>query len=180
MVRIPCSSIRFVRCGPWLSRIFLDTACRRKTTNDVRGHVTHEAIFNVKDGNFRCPSTQQGYSPFSTWTRGLAWAICGFSEQLEFLRAIGEKRAVPAMLKAAQATCDFYIDRAAAADGLPYWDTGAPNLHRLGDWQSRPADPFNDFEPVDSSAAAIAAQGLLRLWHYLRSKGQSCWQAGAM
>ena len=61
------------------------------------------------------------------------------------------------------ATCDFYIDHAAAADGVPYWDTGAPGLAALGDWGSRPADPFNDHEPVDSSAAAIAAQGLLRL-----------------
>jgi unsaturated chondroitin disaccharide hydrolase len=147
-------------------------------TYDVRGHVMHEAIFNVKDGNFRCPSTQQGYSPFSTWTRGLAWAMCGFSEQLEFFRAIGEKHAVPAMLKAAQATCDFYIDHAAAADGIPYWDTGAPQLHRLGDWQARAADPFNEFEPVDSSAAAIAAQGLLRLGRYLGGKGKRYWQAG--
>ena len=59
---------------------------------DVRGRVAHEAIFNVNDGSFRCPSSQQGYSPFSTWTRGLAWAICGFAEQLEFLEAIGDRR----------------------------------------------------------------------------------------
>jgi hypothetical protein len=43
------------------------------------------------------------------------------------------------------------------------WDFGAPNLHRLGDYKSKRSDPFNKFEPVDSSAAAIAAQGLLRL-----------------
>jgi hypothetical protein len=49
-------------------------------------------------------------------------------------------------------------------------------LHRLGDWQSRPADPFNAHEPVDSSAAAIAAQGLLRLGRYLKNKRY--WQAG--
>ena len=33
-----------------------------------------------------------------------------------------------------------------------------------------PADPFNDHEPVDSSAAAIAAQGLLRLGRFLDAR----------
>jgi hypothetical protein len=69
------------------------------------------------------------------------------------------------------ATCDFYIDHAAATDGVPYWDTGAPGLAALGDWGSRAADPFNDYEPVDSSAAAIAAQGLLRLARVAMRRG---------
>src|SRR5712691_2879632 len=38
---------------------------------DVRGRVAHESLFNVANGTYRGPSTQQGYSPFSTWTRGL-------------------------------------------------------------------------------------------------------------
>ena len=147
-----------------------------RDTYDIRGRTTHEAIFNVNDGNFRCPNSQQGYSPFSTWTRGLAWAMLGFAEQLEFLNAIGDREVMPVFLKAAKATCDFYIDHATAADGIPYWDTGAPNLHRLGDWQNRPSDPYNQFEPVDSSAAAIGAQGLLRLGRYLKNKRY--WQAG--
>jgi unsaturated chondroitin disaccharide hydrolase len=145
---------------------------------DIRGRVAHEAIFNIRDGSFRCPNSQQGYSPFSTWTRGLAWAMCGFSEQLEFLRAINDRSVTPLLLKAARATCDFYIDHASAADGIPYWDTAAPRLHHLGDWRLKPADPFNDFEPVDSSAAAIAAQGLLRLGNYLGAKGNRYRQAG--
>lgn len=145
---------------------------------DVRGRVAHEAIFNVNDGSFRCPNSQQGYSPFTTWTRGLAWAMCGFAEQLEFLRAIGESKITDVLLRAAQATSDFYIEQATASDGIPYWDTGAPQLHRIKHWQEKPADPFNDFEPVDSSAAAIAAQGLLRLGHYLGRAGRRYWQAG--
>jgi hypothetical protein len=51
------------------------------------------------------------------------------------------------------------------------WDTGAPNLHRLGNYPSQPSDPCNPWEPVDSSAAAIAAQGLVRLGNYLLGAG---------
>lgn len=147
---------------------------------DVRGRTAHESVFNVKDGNYRCPNSQQGYAPFSTWTRGLAWAICGYAEQLEFLKTVSDKELQPLggrkqieamMLKAAEATSDFYLKNT-CTDGIPMWDTGAPNLHRLGDYLDHPSDPYNDWEPVDSSAAAIAAQGLIRLGNYLKSKGK--------
>ncbi|MGH7450749.1 MAG: glycosyl hydrolase, partial [bacterium] len=158
---------------------------------DMRGRVAHESIFNLRDGSYRCPSSQQGYSPFSTWSRGLAWAMCGFAEQLEFFGQLdggdlriggGKKKFMNLLLKAAQATCDFYLDNT-PIDGIPYWDTGAPNLYQLGDYLNQPADPFNAFEPVDSSAAAIAAQGLLRLGRFLQRQkekrlGQHYYQAG--
>ena len=51
---------------------------------DAWGRTAHESVFNVNDGNFRCPNSQQGYTGFSTWTRGLAWAMCGFAEELEW------------------------------------------------------------------------------------------------
>ena len=158
---------------------------------DVRGRAAHECLFNIKDGSFRCTNSQQGYSGFSTWTRGLAWLMCGFAEQLEWLESIdgeeltssGGKEIITAlMFKAAKATCDFYIENT-PADGVPYWDTGAPGLHRMGDFTNKPSDPFNAFEPVDSSAAAIASQGLLRLGKYLIETGETeegnhYWQAG--
>jgi unsaturated chondroitin disaccharide hydrolase len=134
---------------------------------DVRGRTAHESIFNTNDRRFRCPSSQQGYSPFSTWTRGLAWAICGFAEQLEFIRSQKvPAEAVQTFKTAAIATAEFYILES-CADGIPMWDTGAPNLQRLGAYKAKPSDPFNKWEPVDSSAAAIAAQGLIRLGDYL-------------
>ncbi|HUX97384.1 MAG TPA: hypothetical protein VMV47_16740 [Bacteroidales bacterium] len=158
---------------------------------DIWGRTAHESIFNVADGNFRCPGTQQGYSGFTTWTRGLAWAMCGFAEQLEWLEtidskeldALGGKDDLKAVfLRAAKATCDFYIANT-PVDGVPYWDTGAPGLHRMGDYLDKPSDPFNQYEPVDSSAAAIASQGLLRLGRYLENNvdqadGMPYWQAG--
>jgi hypothetical protein len=110
--------------------------------------------------------------------------MCGYAEQLEFLETLGDAELEPyggrvdletMMRDAAVATCDYYIESTPAC-GVPYWDTGAPELHRIPDYAQRPADPFNDFEPVDSSAAAIAAQGLLRLGRYLDS--ERYWQAG--
>jgi hypothetical protein len=156
---------------------------------DRRGRVAHESVFNVNDGQYRCPNSQQGYSPFTTWTRGLAWAICGFAEQLEFLQVAGGAALEPLggiaeietrLLSAARATADFYLENS-CADGIPMWDEGAPHLPRLGDYLERPADPFNEWEPVDSSAAAIAAQGLIRLGNYLgrsRRDGKRFRQAG--
>ena len=154
---------------------------RGRDLYDVRGRTAHEGLFNVASGTYRGPSTQQGYSPFSTWTRGLAWAMLGFTEQLEFvatladgeLDACGGRETVEGMmLEAARATCDHYID-VAAADGVPYWDAGAPGLAALAGWRDRPADPFNPHEPVDSSAAAIGAQGLLRLAQILTRRGEA-------
>jgi hypothetical protein len=158
---------------------------------DVWGRTAHESIFNVNDGNFRCPNSQQGYTGFSTWTRGLAWAMLGFAEELELLEKLpenelklfGVKQEIEKMmLKATKATCDFYIENS-PIDGIPYWDTGAPNLHKLGNYLENPADPYNDYEPVDSSAAAIGCQGLLRFGKYLTEKGEKeagekYWQAG--
>jgi len=125
-----------------------------RDTYDVRGRVAHESIFNPNDGNYRCPNSQQGYSPFSTWTRGLAWAMLGFAEELEYFHDTPEVAEV--LERAGRATCDFYIENT-PDDGIPPWDTAGG-------------------EPVDSSAAAIGAQGLLRLGRVLGD--HRYWNAG--
>jgi len=148
---------------------------------DERGRTAHEAIFNLKDGHFRCPNSQQGYSPFTTWTRGQSWIILGYAEELEFFRALraagrpeAEKYAdlMELMEEGARATADHYIANS-PVDGVCYWDTGAPGLAHLPNHKDLPADPFNLYEPVDSSASAIAAQGLLRLGAVLAADGNA-------
>ncbi len=130
---------------------------------DERGRTTHEAIFNTTDGAYRCPNSQQG------------------AEELELLDQLSDDELAPfggrgaieaMMLKAATATADHFIENTPTC-GIPYWDTGAPKLHLLGDYRNRPAEPINPHEPVDSSAAAIDAQGLLRLGSWLQKHGRA-------
>ena len=145
-------------------------ALRRPRPHGARGHVQPQ----------RRPvprrSTQQGYSPFSTWTRGLAWAMLGYAEELEFLATLDDAdvRAVlsawtrPTSSRSSSvppaATCDHYMQRLTRrATASRTGTTARPGWPKLGDWRDRAAEPFNDHEPVDSSAAAIAAQGLIRL-----------------
>ncbi len=106
---------------------------------EVNGSTAHEAIFNTESGRgeFRCLSTQQGYSPFTCWSRGLAWAIYGFA-------VAHESTGDDAFLETAERCARFYLENT-PEDGVPYWDYGAPNIPE---------------EARDSSAAAVTSVGL--------------------
>ena len=103
------------------------------------GSTAHEAIFDLETGAFLRPGTHQGWRPDSSWARGQAWALYGFGTA--FLHT-GD----PRFLDTAQRCADFFLDRTGAAV-IP------PN-----DWEE-PDPP----RPYESSAAAIAAGGLLQL-----------------
>ncbi len=156
---------------------------------DVPGRVVHESIFNPKSGAYRCPSTQQGYSPFTTWTRGLSWIVTGFAELVEFALTLTDKDVAEAglsyfptkkallerLMTVAVVTGDFFLD-CACADGIPYWDTGAPGIDPATlDW---PARPYTVTEPMDASAAAIAAAGLVRIGRCLTARRAELEAAG--
>ncbi|MBT8359665.1 MAG: glycosyl hydrolase [Desulfobacterales bacterium] len=169
---------------------------KKRDAYDIRGRVAHEAVFNIHNGQFRCPNTQQGYSPYTTWTRGLSWIFLGFAELLEYIDTLeensfaslvpefyAEKKAVlERFLDVIEAVADFYIEHS-TTDGIPFWDTGAPGIALMTNSLDRPADPYNGFEPIDTSAAAICAQGFLRIGSYLAAngderKGERYFQAG--
>jgi unsaturated chondroitin disaccharide hydrolase len=110
------------------------------------GGTAHEGVFDLETGRFLRQSTHQGWNASSTWSRGLAWAIYGFT-------AAHRRSGEPALLAMAQRCAEYYLRRAPA--GLvPYWDFDLPDDGpRL--W--------------DSSAAAIAASGL---WDLLEAVGK--------
>lgn len=158
---------------------------------DEKGRVAHESLFNTVNGSYRAPASQQGYSPFTTWTRGLAWIMLGFAEELEFIASLDPRDIISLELPyfptkeavlgrfetVTREVCDYYISHT-PQDGIPYWDTGGPHMHLIKNAVGRPADPFNPYEPVDSSAAAIAAQALLRFGRYLGDSGEEYLRAG--
>ena len=103
------------------------------------GSTAHEGIFDLETGAFLRQSTQQGWRADSSWARGQTWALYGFGTAYRFTR---DRR----FLDTAEQCADFYIARI-PAHGV------APN-----DWEEpHPASPY------ESSAAAIAASGLLQL-----------------
>ena len=109
------------------------------------GSTAHEGIFDVETGEFIRQSTQQGYRGDSCWSRGLAWAIYGFTTCYEYSRD-------PRLLQTAEACADYFI-RYTNADGIPPWDFNAPANRR---------------NLLDTSAAAITASALLRLHNLLQ------------
>lgn len=108
------------------------------------GSTAHEGIFDLETGAFLRHSTQQGYRPDSCWSRGLTWALYGFGSCYEYTRD-------PRFLDTAERCADYYLTHT-NPDGVPPWDFQAPEESR---------------RLVDTSAAAIAASGLLRLCRML-------------
>jgi unsaturated chondroitin disaccharide hydrolase len=118
------------------------------------GSTAHEGLFDLETGEFLRQTTHQGYRGDSCWSRGLAWALYGFSSSYEYTRD-------PRFLDTAQACADYYISHA-PNDGVPPWDFNAPPDTRV---------------LLDTSAAAIAAAGLHRLCRLVADpiKGHFYW-----
>jgi unsaturated chondroitin disaccharide hydrolase len=112
--------------------------CRTTQRYLVRpdGGTAHEGLFDLETGQFLRQSTQQGWNAASTWSRGLAWSIYGFT-------AVHRMSGAIEFLDTARRCAAYYLDHA-PAELVPYWDFDIPaaGLHL---W--------------DSSAAAIAASG---------------------
>src|SRR5918995_2127126 len=114
----------------------------RTMRNHVRrdGSTYHVVDYSPATGLVKRRRTRQGYARDSTWSRGQAWAVYGFTMAY---RETGD----PRLLETARRTADWFITHL-PPDRVPYWDFDAPGIPNA---------------PRDSSAAAIAASALLEL-----------------
>ena len=121
------------------------------------GSTAHEGLFDTETGEFLKQTTHQGFRGDSCWSRGLAWSLYGFATSYEYSRD-------PRFLETSEMCADYYITHA-NSDGVPPWDFNASAESR---------------KQVDTSAAAIAASGLLRLSRLIHDpvKGHFYWSTG--
>lgn len=104
------------------------------------GSTNHILSFHPETGEFIEALGGQGLAPDSTWSRGNAWALYGFANSYRYTGN-------PHFLATAKRVAHYFI-AALPEDHVPYWDFRLESLEGM----SR-----------DSSAAAIAASGLLEI-----------------
>ena len=105
----------------------------------------HVVSYN-NDGTVESKGTHQGYSDSSSWSRGQAWALYGYTLCYRFTK---DNR----YLEQSENIATLIIDnKTTPKDHIPYWDYDAPNIPD---------------EPRDASAAAVTASALLELQLYV-------------
>ncbi len=127
-----------------IAKTHVDTTRKRLVRGD--GSTAHEGIFDIETGEFLHQDTQQGWRKDSAWARGQAWALYGFGTVFVFTHN-------PEDLATAEQCAQYYINHT-PEHGIPPndWDEPNPSLR------------------YESSAAAIAASGMLQLSHISEDK----------
>lgn len=114
----------------------------------------HVCNLDPKTGKVKYQQTHQGYSDNSTWSRGQAWGILGFTQTYIWTKD-------PIFLQAARHLSDYFLRRLLEEpcehSYVPLWDFDAPM-----DGETEP--------PRDTSAGMIAANALL-LFHQAMGTG---------
>ena len=123
----------------------------------------HVVCYDPETGRVQGRETAQGYADNSTWSRGQAWGIYGFTVMYRETRD-------PKYLHTAQKMADYYLNhKNLPADKVPYWDF---NVNEAGYSPGANAHTRDVTMPLrDASAAAITASALLELSGYVGKNG---------
>lgn len=106
------------------------------------GSSYHVIDYSLEDGAVRNRHTAQGYAHESTWSRGQAWGIYGFTV---CYRETGDRKYIDMALKAFNFMRNH---KDMPGDLIPYWDMDAPDIP--GAYR-------------DASAAAVMASALYEI-----------------
>lgn len=133
--------------------------------NTMKNHIRHDDYstyhvvnYNPETGAVEHQRTQQGFADNSTWSRGQAWAIYGFTLCYRYTKD-------EAYLEIANKLADFVIDNPRLPeDAIPVWD------YNVGEEGFVPVKEYTPEQiaqkPRDASAAAVMASGMLELATY--------------
>lgn len=124
----------------------------------------HVVDYDSLTGKVKAQQTCQGYADNSTWARGQAWGIYGFTLMY---RETKDKK----YLETAKRMADFYINHPnLPKDKVPYWDFNAGQAGYKADWDISKLKL--NYTPRDASAAAISTSAILELSTYLGKEGK--------
>lgn len=130
----------------------IKTACISHADKTMENHYrpdnscVHVVDYDTTNFQVRLKQTHQGFNDNSSWVRGQAWGLYGYTLMY---RETGDKK----YLEQAEKIASFILNhKNLPSDKIPYWDFDAPNIPN---------------EPRDASAAAIIASALLELSTYV-------------
>ncbi|THV08004.1 glycoside hydrolase family 88 protein [Dendrothele bispora CBS 962.96] len=132
-----------------LEVLFSSFALTRNTT--LRSIALTHARTTITNHIRADGSTWHGFSDSSTWSRGQAWGIYGFANVYRHVKGTEEEDEV--LLDTARRLAEFFLDHI-PKDGIVPWDFNAP---------VESSGTLKGVVPSDSSAATVAANGLLLL-----------------
>lgn len=158
----------------YIARTHANTTLKNHFRKDYSSY--HLVDYDPEDGHVRSRQTVQGYSNESSWGRGQAWALYGYTMMF---RMTGDEK----YLEHAENIADMLLSRL-PVDGIPYWDFDAPNGNEYRDASAGAimASAFVELsgfatdEKARQNYLSIAEKQLRTLAssHYLAEPGTNC------
>lgn len=124
----------------------------------------HVVCYDTLTGKVEARETAQGWADNSTWARGQAWAIYGYTMTYRETQD-------PKYLRAAKGMADWYLkSKHLPSDKVPYWDFNIKQKGYAPGVRSYANKTKVDLR--DASAAAITASALFELSMYAGDAGK--------
>ncbi len=130
----------------------------------------HVVDYDTSTGAVKDRATCQGYSDNSTWARGQAWGIYGFT-------MVYRETKDPKYLTTACGMVDYFLNHPnLPEDMIPYWDFNVGQPGYVNEWPVKEANfpkslsefPMSKYR--DASAGAIVASALFELYEFTKKE----------